>query len=285
MGRHLFRSLLVLFSLIVLVVVAPASGSPPVVQYEVYAVRFATLPGCPVHFLVQGADDKRKIDLTMTFWVIKGGGKIILLDSGYYRDTVRKDYPASDFISPAKVITELKIKPEDVTDVVISHIHNDHADGVDLFPKAKVWMQREEYDHYVGDALRTGKHVEGADPVDVTALAQINKSGRLDFVNGDSQEIFPGITCYIGGKHTWQSQYLGVQTRRGTVVLASDNVYLFENIEKHAAITSTLDAKSNLAAQDRMKTLSASPDLIIPGHDPKVFSRFPKVSPHVVRID
>jgi glyoxylase-like metal-dependent hydrolase (beta-lactamase superfamily II) len=146
-------------------------------------------------------------------------------------------------------------------------------------------MQREEYGHYVADALRTGKHVEGAEPDDVSALARINKSGRMTLVNGDNQEIFPGITCYIGGKHTWQSQYLGVQTRRGIVVLASDNVYLFENLEKHLPITATLDAKSNLAAQDRMKTLAASPDLIIPGHDPKVFSLFPKVAPHVVRIE
>jgi glyoxylase-like metal-dependent hydrolase (beta-lactamase superfamily II) len=188
-------------------------------------------------------------------------------------------------MSPAKAIEELKLKPEDVTDVVISHIHNDHADGADLFPKAKVWMQREEYAHYVADALRTKKNVDGAEPLDVTMLAEINKSGRIAFVNGDSQEIFPGVTCYIGGKHTWESQCLGVQTRRGIVVLASDNVYLFENVEKHAPITATLDAKANLAAQDRMKSLAASPDLIIPGHDPKVFSRFPKVAPHVVRID
>ena len=285
MRHQQLRSLLVLFNLIVLIVVAAASRQAPAVQYEVYAVRFASLPGCPVHFLVQEADDGRKIDLAMTFWVIKGGGKIILFDSGYYRDKVRKDYPSKDFMRPSAVIAELKIKPEDVTDVVISHIHNDHADGVDLFPKAQVWMQQEEYGHYVADAVRTGKKVEGSDPEDVLALARINKLGRLTLVNGDNQEIFPGITCYIGGKHTWQSQYLGVQTRRGIVVLASDNVYLFENLEKHLPITSTLDAKSNLAAQDRMKTLAASPDLIIPGHDPKVFSLFPKVAPHVVRID
>ena len=285
MRLHQLRSFLVLFNLIVLMVASAAAEPAPVVQYEVYAVRFASLPGCPVHYLVQGPDDGRKIDLTMTFWVIKGGGKIILFDSGYYRDEVRKDYPANDFIRPTEVLAELKINPEEVTDVVISHIHNDHADGVDLFPKAKVWMQREEYGHYVADALRTGKKVAGADPVDVAALAKINKSGRLSFVDGDNKEIFPGITCYIGGKHTWQSQYLGVQTRRGSVILASDNVYLFENLEKHLPITATLDAKANLAAQDRMRTLAASPDLIIPGHDPQVFTRFPKVAPHVVRVD
>jgi glyoxylase-like metal-dependent hydrolase (beta-lactamase superfamily II) len=68
-------------------------------------------------------------------------------------------------------------------------------------------------------------------------------------------------------------------------VLASDNMYLYENLEKHAPIAQTLDAASNLRAQDRMKTLAAKPDLIVPGHDPSVLTKFPKVADGVVRID
>ena len=100
-----------------------------------------------------------------------------------------------------------------------------------------------------------------------------------------SQEIIPGITCYTGGKHTFQSQFVGVNTKAGTVVLASDNMYLYENLEKHAPIAQTLDAASNLRAQDRMKQLAASPRLIVPGHDPVVFERFPKVSERTVKIE
>jgi glyoxylase-like metal-dependent hydrolase (beta-lactamase superfamily II) len=104
-------------------------------------------------------------------------------------------------------------------------------------------------------------------------------------VDGDDREIVPGVRVYTGGKHTFASQFAAVETRAGTVVLASDNVYLFENLDKHAAIAQTLDAQSNLAAQDRMLKLAASPRLIIPGHDPAVFDRFPVVKPGVVRID
>ena len=57
-----------------------------------------------------------------------------------------------------------------------------------------------------------------------------------------------GITCYTGGKHTFQSQYVGVNTKAGTVILASDNMYLYENLEKHVPIAQTLDADSNLRA-------------------------------------
>jgi len=87
------------------------------------------------------------------------------------------------------------------------------------------------------------------------------------------------------GSTTYASQFVGVATRAGTVVLASDNAYLYENIEKHLAIAQTLDAVSNLAAQARMLQLAAAPKLVIPGHDPAVFERFPIVKSGVARID
>jgi len=70
----------------------------------------------------------------------------------------------------------------------------------------------------------------------------------------------------------------------GTAVLTSDNVYLYENLEKHAPIAQTLDGVSNLNAQDRIRRLATSPDLIVPGHDPAVFERYPRVAEGVTRI-
>lgn len=74
-----------------------------------------------------------------------------------------------------------------------------------------------------------------------------------------------------------------MNTKAGIVVLASDNVYLYENLQKHVPIAATLDAASNLRAQDRMKQLASS-QLVIPGHDPAVMTKFPAVASGVVRI-
>jgi hypothetical protein len=104
-------------------------------------------------------------------------------------------------------------------------------------------------------------------------------------VHGDAQQIYPGITAYTGGKHTYQSQYLGVQTAAGVVVLASDNAYLYENLEKRIAIAQTLDVDSNLRAQDRMHQIAANARLIIPGHDPLVLTKFKEAAPGVVKIE
>ncbi len=96
-------------------------------------------------------------------------------------------------------------------------------------------------------------------------LFDLNAAGRVTLVDGDDREILPGIRVYTGGKHTFASQYVGVQTRAGTVVLASDNAYLYENLVERIPIAQTLDAASNLAAQARMLRLAASPNLVVPG--------------------
>ena len=164
-------------------------------------------------------------------------------------------------------------------------MHWDHVDGVDLFPKARVWIQKDEYDYYTREARQPGGDRKAPVPDYVRALVKLHGEGRVNLVDGDDKEIIPGVTVYTGGRHTFASQYVGVNTKAGRVVIASDNLYLYENLDKHVPIAQTFDARANLAAQDRMKQLAASPRLIVPGHDPEVFVRFPKPGNGVARVE
>jgi glyoxylase-like metal-dependent hydrolase (beta-lactamase superfamily II) len=272
---------------VLLIVIGEIAGAQTETKprYEVYAIRYATIPDFPVAGLVKDADRERKMDIAMMVWLVRGNGRNILVDSGFYRDQFFKQWAVRDFVKPSEAVGMLGLKPEEITDVIITHMHWDHADGVDLFPQARIWVQKDEYAYYTGDAWQQkGKH-GGIDPDDVLAVVKLNVAGRVGLVNGDAQEIIPGIACYTGGKHTFQSQYVSVSTQAGTVVLASDNMYLYENLDKHVPIAASLDFDSNLRAQDRMKQLAASPRLIIPGHDPAVFARFPRVSKDVAKIE
>ena len=155
---------------------------------------------------------------------------------------------------------------------------------MDLFPNAKIWIQKDEYVYYTGPAWQSdGKH-GGIEPEDVLMLVKLNMDHRVNLVGGDSVEIIDGIRVYTGGRHTYASQYVSVRTASGTVVIASDNMYLYENLEKHTPIAQTFDADSNLKAQDRMRQLASRPDLVVPGHDPDVFVKFPKPGNGVARI-
>ncbi len=270
-----------LFLLLLIVTPAGAQSKP---QYQVYAIRYATVPDYPVADLVAGADPARKTDIAMMIWLVRGNGHNILVDSGFYHERLFPGWNIHDFIKPSDALKPLGLKPEDVTDIIISHMHWDHADGIDLFPKARIWIQKDELQYYAGEAWQSKDTHGGIDADDVLTLVKLNTEGKVGLVDGDAQEILPGVTCYTGGRHTYASQYVGVNTAAGTVVLASDNMYLYENLEKHVPIAATLDAASNLRAQDRMKQLAASPALIIPGHDPAVLTKFPNPAPGVAKI-
>jgi len=274
------------FSIFVLSVAFSFAQTPAATpKYEIYAIRYATIGDFPVAGLVPGADPARKLDIAMMVWLVKGEGHNVLVDAGFYRDQFFKQWKTiKDFQKPSDALARLGLKPEDITDVVISHMHWDHADGMDLFPKAKIWIQKDEYTYYTGDAWHAKKTDGGIDPDDVLAIVKLNMDGRVQMVNGD-QEILPGIACFIGGKHTFQSQYVSVSTAKGPVVLASDNMYLYENLEKHLPIAATLDPDSNLRAQDRMKQIANDPRFIIPGHDPAVFTKFPAAGDRVAKIE
>jgi glyoxylase-like metal-dependent hydrolase (beta-lactamase superfamily II) len=251
--------------------------------YDAYAIRYATLPAFRVSGLIAGADTSRHMDIAMMVWLLKGpDGRNVLVDAGFHRDDFVRRWKPTGFMPPSEAVVRAGVSADAITDVIVSHVHWDHLDGIDLFPKARVWIQKEEFLHHV-DSTGAVKD-RTIDAGDARILAAIAREGRLMLVDGDAKEIIPGIFVYVGGKHTFQSQYVAVNTAGGTMVLASDNLYLYENLTARRPIAQTLDSLSNLAAQQRMTSLASDPRLIIPGHDPQVFSRFPLMRDGVAHL-
>ena len=262
--------------------VAAVRRAPPP-AYEVYAVRYATLPSFRVSGLILGADTSRRMDIAMMVWLLKGpDGRNVLVDAGFHRENFVNRWAPVGFMKPSEAVARAGVKPEEITDVIVSHVHWDHLDGIDLFPKARIWIQREEFEHHL-DSAGTVKN-RAIDAGDAKILAALAREGRVMLVDGDAREIIPGIHVYTGGKHTYASQFATANTAAGTVVIASDNMYLYENLARRVAIAQTLDSASNVRTQARMMTLALDPRLIIPGHDPDVFVRFPTPGNGVARI-
>ena len=255
----------------------------PAATYDVYAIRYATIPNFPVRGLIAGADTARRMDIAMTVSLLRGSGRTVLVDAGFYRDKFVQRWKPADFLPPSEALARAGVRAEDVTDIIVSHIHWDHVDGVDLFPNARVWIQKDEYQHHIG--AQGGQLDRAIDPDDAKMLATLASRGRVNQIEGDSTEIIPGITVFTGGKHTFASQYATVRTKSGTAVIASDNLYLYENLDTHRPIAQTLDSLSNLAAQERMMRLATVPRLIVPGHDPAVFVRFAKPGNGIAHIE
>jgi glyoxylase-like metal-dependent hydrolase (beta-lactamase superfamily II) len=257
-------------------------------NYRIFAVRFAR-SGYPFKAAdwAAGASKSERLDIAFSVWVIKGQGKIILVDAGFEKDIEdAKDFQLSEYIRPDSALQHLGIRADQVTDVIISHPHWDHIDGIDLFPKAHFWMQKEDYNYFVGQAWQEPKSSGGFAKRDVRKLLELNLGGRLTLINGDNKEILPGIRVYTGSKHTYNSQYVLVKTAKQKTVLASDNIWIYANLEHMLppVKTGTLDPVGYVRQMSRMKTMVSSSKYIIPGHDGKVFQRFPSVSNGIVEI-
>jgi glyoxylase-like metal-dependent hydrolase (beta-lactamase superfamily II) len=96
----------------------------------------------------------------------------------------------------------------------------------------------------------------------------------------------PGIRVFIGSKHTFENQYLLVNSnsKSNKILIASDAIWFYYNLNNLLPATLCLDPKAYVEAMKRMKTLVTNPDFIIPGHDDLVFSKFPKVTEGIVKI-
>lgn len=273
----------VLSGIVLLTACASSGGRSSSPTWEAFAVRFASIPRFPVRALIAGSDSARRLDIAMMVWPLRApNGDLVLVDAGFTREKFITQWKPADYVPPDSALRRAGFDPARVTDLVVTHIHWDHADGVERFPNARIWLQRAEFEYYVG---ADGSAKDRAIDPDVAAMyRRLFDTGRVRLAEGDSTEIRPGLRVYLGGKHTFASQYVSAQTAQGRVVIASDNAYLYENLERRRPIAQTLDSLSNLAAQARMQRLAATPRLVVPGHDPAVFDRLPAAGIGAVAI-
>jgi glyoxylase-like metal-dependent hydrolase (beta-lactamase superfamily II) len=276
-----------------LLVAPPSLHGQTAPDYEIYAIEYGVIPGLPLNMFVPGADSISKVDDSLMVWLIKSpDGRNILVDSGFRWDVPIRlglefggvPLEVQEYVRPDQAVAKLGVAREDVSDIIITHLHWDHADGIPLFPNAHVWIQKAELEYYATTAWQPDGNNVGVEPRNVPELVKLNTEGRLTLIDGDGQEIFDGIRVYTGGRHTYASQYVGVNTPDGTVILASDNVWVYANLELNLANGLTFDPDAQVAAQHRMRELASRPEWIIPGHDRALFDRFPNPMERVARI-
>jgi len=254
-----------------------AAQSPaPATEYSIEAIRYATVRAFPVSSLVVGAPRDERIDIAMVIWLLRGNGRAVLFDAGFHRARWMQQFDISDFVPPDSAVRLAGVSPADITDVIVSHAHWDHMGGIDRFPNATIHIQRDEYTYYTGTAWQEGGRRGGIDAEDILELVRRNTAGKVRLVAGDSVAVLPGITAFTGARHTYASQYIRVAGREPHV-LASDNCYLYRNLETRSA-GATFDAADragNLAALARMAALAGSAARVVPGHDMLQFQRYP----------
>ena len=273
----------------ILSIICKSFGQVDNSEYEVFALRYATMANKdPVSYVAHNAPDSLLFEPAFMFWLIKNSkGKNILVDAGFVNDneSFKSRYNFENYHRPDSLLQSLGISANDITDIIITHPHRDHIDGIDLFPNAQIWMQKEDFNYFVGEAWKLDKEEHGYMERDVMKIIKANLSKRLNLVDGE-KEILPKIKVLTGSRHTFNSQYVVVETNNENIVIASDNALSYFNIEHSVSAPdyATLDTIGYVEQIDKMKNLVKDFKYIIPGHDALVFSIFERVTDDIVKI-
>lgn len=217
-------------------------------------------------------------------WVLRSGEQVILIDTGYdAAEGVARNRPIRR--DPAEALAPLGLNPDDITTLIITHLHYDHAGGLHLFPNATLHMQAAEMAFATGpcmchDPLRmayTADHI-------CEAIKRLY-SGRVVFHDGDGQ-VADGVTVHRIGGHSRGLQSVRVKTPEGYMCLASDAAHYYENAFSNKPFPIVVDVEDMLAGFGKIIALASSPKLMVPGHDPLVREIFPQDGPDFIhRLD
>jgi glyoxylase-like metal-dependent hydrolase (beta-lactamase superfamily II) len=206
-------------------------------------------------------------------WLVRGGGRTFLVDTGFGEDAARRRRRRL-LRSPVEGLAALGVKATDVEDVVITHLHYDHAGNLGLFENARVHVQEAELAYATGPCMahETIRHAFDVD--DVLGMVKRLFGGRVRFHSGDAT-LAPGVTLHHLGGHTRGLQVVRVNTERGWVVLASDATHFLANMERRNPFPIFVDLQAVLDGYDRLLELASSSSHVVPGHDPEVLVRYP----------
>ncbi|CAN5725048.1 N-acyl homoserine lactonase family protein [soil metagenome] len=252
----------------------PAINSGGEGVYQVFSLCFARGRTRRVHdnFMDRDVHDG-PMPLDYNVWILRNAHRTVLVDTGFAQPIAVEREKPLDF-DPVEALSRLGIDPGAIEDVIISHLHYDHAGNMDRFARARFHVQEAEINFATGRCMcerkpRLAFHIE-----DIVTLVRHTYADRACLYAGDA-DLLPGISLHLLPGHSTGMQAVKVMTPRGPIVLASDVTHYFANLLRRAPFAWTSDTEATLRSYDRLLALAGSLDRVIPGHDPKLRSLYP----------
>lgn len=201
-------------------------------NWDLYVLEYARSHQQPWVDLISGMAKDGNVDLPFSFMLAQRDGQNVLIDTGFMQDETSSGFSRKfgipNWISPVRMLKEIGIAAEAITDIVITHAHFDHMGSIAEFPNARIIVQKSELlSWYEAIALppRFGYLTAIIDPDNLRTALEASIEHRVTMVDGDKDNVLPGIHVRLGSGHTIGQQFVIVETARGRLVISGDCVY------------------------------------------------------------
>jgi glyoxylase-like metal-dependent hydrolase (beta-lactamase superfamily II) len=260
-------------------------------NYSIWVMEYAHVPNYHLSGLIYGAHNQGYRRLPYCYVVIKGNGRVAMVDVGYnhkaYGEVLATTYGARNWHPPSEVLAECGLTPADVSSVFITHAHFDHMGNIEDFPNATFYIQERELSKWVW-AMSLERRFRwlmlGIDPGDILRAVDLGRQGRLVCVNGDREDVLPGIDLHAAfDTHTWGSMWVTVRAQ-STWVFCGDLAYMVENLRgddpndpQYLPVGLATGSQFNLimASDAMVKAAGGDPTHVIPVHEDRLKEMFP----------
>ncbi len=248
-------------------------NGPMLPKYEVFALRYAWVDRTRRDNFIAPDPHDGPMPMDYFVWLIRGDGRQFLVDTGFNAEAAaaRKRHLLR---CPITALERLGVKREDISDVIVTHMHYDHAGNIDLLARPRIHLQESELQYSVSRfmAFKPLRHAYAVQ--DVQHVVGRLFDDQVVFHQGDAR-LAPGIELVLVGGHTMGLQAVRVHTARGWVVLASDASHYYDNIGMESPFPVVHNVGDMLQGYRRLLSLAEGPDHLVPGHDPLVMKRYP----------
>jgi glyoxylase-like metal-dependent hydrolase (beta-lactamase superfamily II) len=246
--------------------------------WSVTAVRYGTLETTrsDAYYRYQAygePDGPQRLDYL--FWIVCRPDETILIDTGFDPDVGRRR-GRTCVIEPAAAMAQLGVSADTVSRVVLTHLHYDHTGNVDLFPDAQLLVPARELDFWLGPLARRAQFAHAVEASELGQVLAAVDGGRVRRLEG-GEEIAEGVHAIFLGGHSPGQIALGIDAQAGRVVLASDAVHFYEELERDRPFGVLANLAEMYEGYDTLRELAGPGSHLVPGHDAEVMTRYPRV--------